>query len=273
MRLTKENYFDPESNLEYMSVSQYKQFQKCEAAAMAQLTGEWEQPKTTALLVGSYVDAWFEGELGAFRSEHPEIFKKDGSLKSDYLQAEDIIQRVQRDPLFMAYMAGQKQRIRTATLFGAKWKIKIDSLHRDKIVDLKVMRSMERIMGKSFVEYWGYDLQMAIYEEITFLASRRKNKKRRDTFLAVVTKQTPADLEIIEIPEWRRKELLADVERQMPHILAVKAGKERAERCGVCDYCRATKQLKEPIDFEMVGLSTAERKAVFGSTNYDNMSY
>lgn len=269
MRLNNKNYFDPDSNLKYMSVSQYKQFQKCEAAAMAQLKGEWEQPKTTALLVGSYVDAWFEGMLEEFRAEHPEIFKKDGSLKADYLQAEEIIERVQQDPLFMAYMSGQKQRIRTATLFGTKWKIKIDSLLPDKIVDLKVMRSMERIMGKSFVEYWGYDLQMAIYAEVTYLASRKKKKQRLNTYLAVVTKQTPSDLEIIEIPEWRRKELLSDVERQMPHILAVKAGKEEPERCGVCDYCRATKKLKEPIDFEMVGLSTAERKAVFGSTSYD----
>ena len=56
MILTNDNYYSPEANWEYMSVSQYKQFLKCEAAAMAQLKGEWSQPKTTALLVGSYVD-------------------------------------------------------------------------------------------------------------------------------------------------------------------------------------------------------------------------
>lgn len=153
MILTSDNYYSAESNREYMSVSQYKQFQSCEAAAMAQIRGEWQQPKTTALLVGSYVDAWFEGTLDAFREENPEIFKRDGNLKADFSQAEEIIERVQADPVFMAYMAGRKQVIRTAVLFGCKWKIKIDSRLRDKIVDLKVMRSMERIMGKSFVEY------------------------------------------------------------------------------------------------------------------------
>lgn len=263
MTLTNDNYYSKESNLEYMSVSQYKQFKKCEAAAMAQLKGEWEQPKTTALLVGSYVDAWFEGTLDEFRKVNPEIFKKDGTLKADYIQAEEIIERVQQDEVFMYFMSGNKQVIRTAELFGCKWKIKIDSRMRDRIVDLKVMRSMERIMGKSFVEYWGYDLQMAIYAAVEEIAKRRKTPLK--TFLAVVTKQTPSDLEIIEIPQWRREELLRDVERSMPHILAVKNGERAPERCGVCEYCRATKKLREPIDFELVGLSTAERKAILGT--------
>lgn len=263
MCLTNEKYYSEQSNWTYMSVSQYKQFQKCEASAMAQLRGEWTPPKSTALLVGSYVDAWFEGTLGNFYEENPEIFKKDGSLKADYVQAAAIIDRVQRDALFMEYMSGKKQVIRTAELFGCQWKIKIDSRHRDKIVDLKVMRSMERIMGKSFVEYWGYDLQMAVYAAVEEKALNRKTPL--DTYLAVVTKQTPADLEIIEIPAWRREELLADVKRALPHILSVKNGKVAPERCGVCEYCRATKALTEPISFELVGLSTAEMKAIYGT--------
>jgi hypothetical protein len=163
----------------------------------------------------------------------------------------------------MEYMSGRKQVIRTATLFGTKWKIKIDSRLRDKIVDLKVMRSMERIMGKSFVEHWQYDLQMAVYAAVEEKALRRK--RTLGTYLAVVTKQTPSDLAIIEIPAWRREEVLREVERNMPHILAVKEGREEAQRCGVCDYCRATKKLTAPIDFELVGLSTPEILAIYGS--------
>lgn len=256
MILTNENYYSPEANQEYMSVSQYKDFMRCEAMALASLRGEWERPMTTALLVGSYIDAWFEGTLVEFCRSHPEIFKKNGTLKSDFIQAEDIIAFIQKDPTFMRYMSGEKQTIKTAELFGTPWKIKIDSYHRDKIVDLKVMRSMERIMGKSFVEHWGYDLQMAIYAAI----------EGRDlaTYLAVVTKQEPPDKEIISIPLWRRNELLEEVEKQMPRILAVKSGKHPARRCGVCEYCRATKMITEPIDFELVGLSAAERMAVLG---------
>ena len=256
MILTNENYYSPEANQEYMSVSQYKDFQKCEAMALASLRGEWERPMTTALLVGSYIDAWFEGTLEEFCRAHPEIFKKNGSLKADFIQAEEIIAFLQKDPTFMRYMAGKKQIILTSEMFGTKWKIKIDSYHPDKIVDLKVMRSMERIMGKSFVEHWGYDLQMAIYAAV----------EGRDiaTYLAVVTKQEPPDKEIISVPRWRRMELLEEVEKEMPRILAIKSGKHPPRRCGVCEYCRATKMLTEPIDFELVGLSAAERMAVLG---------
>lgn len=259
MILTNENYYSDIANQQYMSVSQYKSFLKCEAAAMAELKGEWERPKTTALLVGSYVDAWFEGTLDEFKERNPEIFRQSRGtsiLRAEYIQAEEIIKRVQKDPMFMRYMAGKKQEIRTAELFGTKWKIKIDSLHPDKIVDLKVMRSMERIMGKSFVEHWGYDLQMAIYNAV--------EGNDLCTYLAVVTKQTPPDLEIISIPRWRREELLLEVEKNMPRILAVKSGAVPAQRCGVCEYCRSTKVISEPIDFELVGLSAIERQALFG---------
>lgn len=260
MILTNENYFSNEASREYMSVSQYKQFRSCEAAAIAEINGEWVRPTTTALLVGSYVDAWFEGTLDAFRKEHPEIFKKDGSLKADYVQAEEIIERVQQDEVFMEYMSGEKQRIFTAELFGIPWKIKIDSLLPDRIVDLKVMRSMERIMGKSFVEHWGYDLQMAIYTAVV----KKATGTDLDTFLAVVTKQSPSDLDVIHIPDWRREELLDDVKRHLPRIIQVKTGQIQPERCGVCEYCRATKKIEAPIDFELVGLSTVERKALLG---------
>lgn len=258
MILTEQNYYTDDMNNKYMSVSQYKTFRKCEAAAMAQLRGAWKTPKTTALLVGSYVDAWFEGTLDRFREENPEIFKKDGSLKSDFTQAEEIIKRVQSDEAFMEYMSGEKQIIKTAKLFGADWKIKMDSYHPGRmIVDLKIMRSMERIMGKSFVEHWGYDLQMAVYAAV--------EGNDLETVLAVATKQNPIDIELIDIPKWRREELLVEIERNLPRILALKAGQAEPERCGVCDYCRATKKLIEPIDFEFVGLSNAERKAIFGS--------
>lgn len=256
MTLTNDNYYTGEANRTYMSVSQYKSFCRCEAAAMAEIYWEYTRPMTTALLVGSYVDAWFEGTLPAFKQQHPEIFKRDGSLKADFMQAEEIIDRVLQDKLFMTYMGGKKQVIRTAELFGTQWKIKMDSYHKDKIVDLKVMRTMERVMGKSFVEYWGYDLQMAIYAAV--------EGHDLATYLAVVTKETPANIEIISIPKWRRVELLEEVEKRMPRILAVKSGRIEPERCGVCEYCRATKKLTEPIDFELVGLSAAERKAVFG---------
>ena len=152
MILTAENYHSQEANREYLSVSQYKDFCgslgkiPCEAQAMAKLNGEWEMEETTSLLVGSYVDAHFEGTLDIFRAKHPEIFTKGGQLKAEYRKAEEIICRVERDEYFMKYMSGQKQVIMTGEIGGAPWKIKIDSYIPDIcIVDLKVMKAIRKI--------------------------------------------------------------------------------------------------------------------------------
>ena len=258
MILTNDNYYSSDANRAFMSVSQYKDFQKCEAMALATLRGEWTRPQTTALLAGSYIDSWFEGTIEEFYEAHPEIYTKAGKLKADFVQAEELIEFVKRDPVFMHYMSGQKQVILTRELFGTPWKIKIDSYHPGKmIVDLKVMRSMERIMGRSFVEHWGYDLQMAVYAKVAGI-------DMLETYLAVVTKQTPPNKELIHIPRWRRYELLEDVEKNMVHVLAVKSGDIPPSRCGVCEYCRATKMLTTPIHFELVGLSAVERQAILG---------
>lgn len=40
LRLTQSNYYSPETDQQYFSVSQYKDFMKCEAMAMAKLRGE-----------------------------------------------------------------------------------------------------------------------------------------------------------------------------------------------------------------------------------------
>ena len=112
MRLTKRNYFSKNANQYYMSVSQWKAFEKCPASALAEINGKYEREKTTALLVGSYVDSYFEGDLENFKTENPEIFKKDGTLKAEYIQAEAIIQRILRDKLFCEYMSGNQDKDR-----------------------------------------------------------------------------------------------------------------------------------------------------------------
>lgn len=84
--VTAENYYSPEMNMAYMGSTQFKAFEKCEAAALAELKGEYHPPSSTALLVGGYIDAWFSGELPLYQAQHPEIFKRDGTLKAEYDQ-------------------------------------------------------------------------------------------------------------------------------------------------------------------------------------------
>ena len=107
MVLTAENYYSQEANEEYMSVSQFKDFcgtygkMPCEFTAMEKLNGRWEEPKSKALMVGSYVDSYFEGTLDKFKAENPDLFKRDGTLKAEFVKADEIIQRIERDDVEM----------------------------------------------------------------------------------------------------------------------------------------------------------------------------
>ena len=130
MILTAENYYSPKASREWMGYSQFKSFAGtmaepgCEGKALAVLNGEWEIEPSDAMLIGQYVDAHFEGTLGVFKAQHPEIFKKNGELLSGFVNANEVIARIERDEYFMKFMSGEKQRIFTADLFGCKWKCK-----------------------------------------------------------------------------------------------------------------------------------------------------
>lgn len=246
LKLTQDNYFSDEANREFFSVSQIKSFCRCEAAAMAEMNGEYVRPKTTALLVGSYVDSYFEGTLDNFRDNNPEIFKKDGTLKADYIKADAIIKRIEADELFMKFMSGKKQVVKTGLLDGYPFKIKMDSYFpKDKIVDLKVMRSLERIMGVSLVEHWRYDWQGAIYQHI--------EGGLLPFYLAIATKEDVTNIEVCEINQWNLNKSLEDIRKVMPRIAAVKSGEVEPHRCGTCPYCISTKKITEPIDSDVLG--------------------
>lgn len=252
MNLTDENYFSKENNIKYMSASQFKDFLKCPACAMAKLKEEWKQEKTTALMVGSYVDASYEGTLDIFKAKNPEIFKKDGELKSEYKKAEEIINRLEKDKMFSKYMSGEKQVIMTGEILGVPFKIKIDSFHKDKcIVDLKVMKDMQSIWNgkekENFVEYYGYDIQMAIYQEIV----RQNTGKILPTFLCVATKETITDFAILGIDNERLEFVMnAIIKPSLLSINNIKNENAEAYRCEKCEYCKSTKEIKQIINYK-----------------------
>ena len=83
MQINQENYYSEDANRKYFSVSQYKSFMNCEARAMAEISGEYERPVTKALLVGSFVDRYFEGTLDEFMKENPGIYTRRRELRAD----------------------------------------------------------------------------------------------------------------------------------------------------------------------------------------------
>lgn len=258
MILTKENYFSNEAHKEYLSVSQYKAFagtygiMPCEAKAMATINDQWKDEPNIAMKVGSFVDAHFTGDLALFKAQNPELFKKDGSLKAEFINAEEVIARIERDPYFMKYLQGEKQVIMTGTVFGAPWKIMVDCLDRSRfIADLKVMKSITdtfwvRDLGfLSFVEYWGYNSQAAIYQAVV----EQNIGKKLPFYIAAASKEPYPNIEIIGFTQKDLDDTLSLMSINIPRIVALKAGREEPTRCGKCDFCRSTKVLSEPIHF------------------------
>lgn len=255
--LTRENYFSPENNLKYMGSSQFKEFASCEARALARIRGEIPESSSTALLVGAYVDAHFEGTLGIFKAQHPEIFKRDGSLKAEYEQANISIARAESDEFFMKFMTGEKQVIMTGEIEGVPVKVRIDVYHPGKaIVDMKCMKDFKPIWSDEeraklpFVEAWGYDIQAAFYQEI----ESQKSGRRIPFIIAAVTKEDSPDLAVISIPQDRIDNTMFTVRGSIQRYDDIKKGLVEPERCEHCDYCRATKKLTKIVDYREVGL-------------------
>lgn len=259
--VTAENYFSPEIEMAYMGSTQIKNFMQCEAAELARLQGVYVTPTTTAMLVGSYVDAHFEGTLDVFRAHHPELFKRDGSLKAEFSQAERIIERMERDELYMLLMSGEKQVIRTGEIAGVPVKIKIDSLLNAEacrgivrrfpdaaealgfctgaIVDQKVMRSFSDVWEEQirvpWWRKWRYDIQGSIYQAI--------EGHLLPFILAAGTKEESPDLRAVYLRDDILSSALMEVEDLLPRFQAVKEGREKPRSCGKCPYCRSVRQL------------------------------
>lgn len=250
MILNRENYFSPKAQLEYMGSSQFKSFAQCEAAALAEISGEHEREVTPALLVGQYADAHFDSALDLFRAQHPELFTRTGDLKAEYRRAEEIIERIERDPMMMKYLSGQKQIIMTGEIEGVPFKIMMDSYHPSAaIVDRKIMRDMESVwkpgQGRvNFAEAWGYDIQGAIYQAI--------EGHTLPFILAVATKETTPDIALIAMPQYKLDAALQIVKAMAPRYNDIKHGIIPPKRCEKCDYCKKTKVLNRIVDLDEI---------------------
>ena len=249
MNLTADSYYSVEANKAYWSASAVKSMIECQAAGLAELNGEWTRPDSDALLIGSYVDAAIEGSLGRFIQYHPQLFKRDGTLKSQYAKADEMARRAMTDPVFTDFLRGEKQKIVTGELFGYPFKAKFDVyLPGERIVDVKTVKDLQPVykagQGRlDFATAWNWPLQMAIYQAL--------EGNGLPCYLAVITKENPPDIEIVQIEQSRLDAELEFLEKIMPRLDAIKSGVIEPERCGHCAYCRATKKLSgaTPLTF------------------------
>ena len=257
MNLNKENYHSIEADKQYMSVSQFHSFRQCEAKTMAILNGEYKEPETNALLVGSYIHAAFEGEeaFAKFIEEHNgAIFKTRGNGKyADFEMADKMIETLKNDPFAMFALSGEKEQIYTANLWGVDWKIKVDNInHQHKFFsDLKTTPDLHKRYWSdkyetwvSFVEAWDYVLQMAVYR----LVLQENLGETYTPYIVAVTKENPPNKAVLHFDESRFDFEYDYIETFIERIIKVKTGEIEPNRCEKCEYCRMTKKLNNTIE-------------------------
>lgn len=253
--LTKENYKD---NHYYLSYSRFSKFLDCEAAAFA----DYKTEPTVAFLVGSYVDAYFSNEMPEFQAAHPEMYNsRTGELKKDFIKADEIIARIEQDPLLVHYMSGEKQTIMAGEIEGVPFKIKMDSyLENEAIVDLKIMKDFNKVWSTAykayinFVEAYDYDIELAIFQEIV---RQKTGGKILPCYLVCATKENPPDIGLFEIPQEALDKALQTVKNNLPRYLQISQGKVAPHRCEKCAYCRSSKKA-QLISYEYAGMSGDE---------------
>lgn len=239
-----------------MSASQFKDFLKCEKCALAKYRGEYVEEKTSALMMGSYIDAYFSGEMEQFKKDNPEIFNsKTGALKSDYVKCEEIIKVIEKDEVLMKHLSGEHQVKVYGTIAGVPFKGKIDSYFPGKcIVDQKIMKDLEPVWDeksrskKNIVDYWGYTIQGAIYRELV----RQTTGYTLPFLLAITTKEKTPRKALLEIDSKDLDAALELVERLAPRFQAIKEGKIQPTSCHNCDYCVSTTMLTGSFSYHIL---------------------
>lgn len=251
------------------SNSQYKRFLECEARAMAIHRKEWEEKTTLAMTFGKYFHSYFESReaFEKFKSENlKEIFTQKGELRAEFKVAEPMFKKIEGDPMGAEFVQGLHEVDIDGDIDGVPWRGKIDVLNMEKhfFVDLKAVADLYagewkvvrdengnyRNRKVTFIEASEYHRQMAIYRHIL---KQRTGEDFAPVMLAVGKQEYPA-IELIGFTNFGRLDMeIAGIEEEQPRFVELKSGIVQPDRCGMCDYCRFTKQITgmiSPKDLE-----------------------
>ena len=269
--LTQDNYYTADADRAFMSCSQYQAFRECEAKALAKIDKRWTDEDCEAFLVGNYFHSYFEGPEAheKFCQEHADAIyktKKDklGNMVingkyAPYEKADKMIKVAEGDEIMKNFidMPGDNEIFMTGTVWGIPWKVKLDKYIRDKriIIDYKTCANIQEMKynpitktRETFVETYGYVMRAAIYCEIERQFSGAETDAK--FILICISKQDYPDKEILLVNHRARFDYeLEQIKQNIVRIVRIKNHEVLPHRCGLCDYCRATKKIKSIIPY------------------------
>ena len=208
--------------------------------------------------------------MGKKPNVDPESFLE---LKAPFKKAVEMIAVVESDPLMRQFldMDGENELFMTGDIFGIPWRMKMDKYVPDMrlIIDYKTVANIwetsydpQTKTRRTFVETYGYLFRAAVYSMIeaqnalgvTFEEAYRQLQSDdldlANFFLLCVSKQEYPDKQVLRLNN--RQEYLYELEKVRNNLIRfawIKQGRTLPKRCGMCDYCRSTKVLKEVIPY------------------------
>lgn len=229
-------------------------YSSCEARALAERKEEWHEEETQALLVGSFVDSYYDGSLDKFKAEHPGIFTNKGELRAPYKQAEKMIERCERDELFKAAMSGEKQKILCCYVpeLDLWCRAKLDSFDKDRfITDLKTTQNIYKPVKTKegyydFCTAYSYDKQLSFYRRLAEIIYG----KQLPCYIAAVEKSDYPAIELINIDSDTLDEAYQSIVDNIDRFKAIVNGEITPYACNRCNYCNVSKKLKAPISLD-----------------------
>jgi len=256
--LTSENYFSKEADEEYMSVSQFKTFEKCEAEALELINADIDSTKKTAFLEGQFFESIVTGNKQLFIAQHPEIISKRGAtmgeVKADFKKVIAAAEKFESQAFFKNIIKKcEKQVILTGKICGIKIKGALDLFDKktNSIYDIKCMKDFKETWSskeKVYVPWYytyNYVLQLAIYRELV----RQNFGEPQEIGLLAATKEEVPDIQALKFDSRLLDDELEYFKSKVQHYDNLKKGLEKPTQCGICDYCKRNKIL---CDFEEV---------------------
>ena len=269
MKVTPANYHNPETKRLFMSHSQWRNWNTCAAATRAEIFDGYQPRKTTALIVGGYVDraltspADFMAYCEEFKAD---IYGAKGGKLADFKKADLLIERLEKDPAWKVIMAAsKKQVVMQGIIAGVEWlfmsDMQIERNGQETVIDLKTAADFEDDWVKDehgknkkvgWIDAAGYWRQLAVGRELF------KQVRGSNPVCAIigakkpVTDERPVGLGLWVMDDETR--LDAEIKRiaeLTPTVMGWKSGKVPAPACGMCDYCLS----KSSLEIEQVAVS------------------
>lgn len=250
MILTSENYYNKEVDLEYMSVSQFKLFEECEAKALATIQGQEDATSKVAFLEGQLFEALVSGDSKLFMAQHPEIMSTRGvtagQIKSEFKKVVTASEKFNEQNFFRKIVDNcDEQVILTGEIKGIKVKCMLDLFDNktNSIYDIKCMKDFKEQWNKEEKAYmpwyyiYGYVLQLAVYREIV----RQNFGEPKEIGLLAATKEEVPDIQALSFDSSLLDLELEDFKNNIERYNKIKKGVEEPIACGCCDYCKKIK--------------------------------